>query len=120
MKAKHRVAAGASMAAALALSASVAQATEEDPSYRFRLVNNFNVGIQIQCDSGGNSTHVAIGVSIDITCDQQVARSKPEGKNELSHTHNCSSSRPIMRIEYKGYWIGLNYRTSLIEGCRSS
>ena len=121
MKKKHLIAAAAGMVVALALFTGSAQAADDEPSYRFRLVNNHvNTVVYIRCGLSGEWHRVAIGHSRDVACKNEVAQTKLEGKKGIDQINDCSADRPVLRIEYKAYYIGLSLKQGLIVGCRAS
>ena len=125
MKAKRWIAAGAGMAAALALLAGNAQATDDETTddettYQYRLENGTNKSAYIRCGSSGTWTTVSSGSSTDLECSGTAVQTKLGDGNAVNWTHDCSTDRPIKRFEYYGYWVGMTYRSGLIVGCRSS
>lgn len=121
MKTKHWVAAVVGMVIALALLAGNARAADDDTSYRYRLVNDVNTATYIRCGSSGDWTTVAINDSTDVSCSQSTAQTKMEGGAEISHTHGCPSSQPVLRARYSGYYsFGGKYKSTLHVGCRAS
>ncbi len=119
MKTKHWVA-GVGMMIAFALFAGNAQAADDGTSNRFKLVNNVRETTSIRCGSSGVWTTVAVNDSTDVSCSQSTTQTKMGEGAAISHTHDCSSSRPLLRIRYYGYWIGLRYKSGVVVGCRAS
>ncbi|MDD9982784.1 MAG: hypothetical protein OXU81_15740 [Gammaproteobacteria bacterium] len=116
MKAKCWIAA-AGMAVALALFGGNAQATDDQTTYRFRVVNNFKKAIYMRCGSSGDWTRVAIGWSRDMTCSQSTAQTKVGEGNAVDWNHDCSADRPVKFIRY--YKYGYGTALAITEGCRA-
>ena len=94
--------------------------TEEETEYKFRLANNHvNKTPYIRCGTSGDWSTAGRGWSKDITCSGSLAQTKLGDGATINHTHNCSP-KPVMRIEYSGYWLGGRLSESLKVGCRSS
>ena len=96
------------------------ECTEEETEYTFRFANRHIKKGWIRCGSSGDWRGVPVGLAIDQRCSDSNAQTKLEGGTALSHTHSCSPEEPVMRIEYRGYYIGLRLRETLTIGCRTS
>ena len=119
MNTKHWVAAGVGMVLAFALLAGNVQAADDNTSYQFRVVNHSNKATYIRCRSSDAWTTIAIGGTTNISCSQSTAETRMEGGAVNDNTNNCPSSRPVLRIKYSGYWVGLNFKLSVGVGCRA-
>ena len=131
MKTKHWIAVVVGMVFALALFMGNVQATDDNTTttdddttttYKFRLENRYTKRVEIRCGSSGSWSDVGIGGSIDKTCSESDAQTRPRGgSTNYNHTHDCSSSDyPVHRLKYTGYYVGLNLRWSISEVCLAS
>ena len=110
----------ACMATVLALFAGNARATEDETTYKFRLVNNPSKpeSASIRCGTSGSWTSINFG-STDKECSESTAQTKLGDAAATNWSHNCEAARPIKRIWYSGYWIGATYKSRLSVGCRA-
>lgn len=126
MKVKtRRWIAAAGMAAALALFAGNAQATDDETTddettYHFRLVNEINKATRIRCGSSGSWTIVGIGDSTDLYCSQSSAQTKLGEGSAADWNHDCPTDTTVKRFRYHGRYLATRYRVSLYVACVAS